>query len=206
MKNGKKLFAASLLAAAAILGLWWVNRDKMAAQGPSSYYEPPLTYSSFEEFHNSVGSLATPNSAAQEDSRLEKFHVDELTFYYKPCWLPQDAELDSIRLTDRYVALYYGTAPAVEETGEEERTSTVMFEWTRLAEGEALLRDQAERLGSEESGYSGVLHDVIRAENDRTELGRQYYWVRDGYFFTMYIPTGKPTHGLTFDVERVSLA
>jgi len=200
MKNGKRLCAASLLAAA-ILGLWWVNRGKMAAQGPSEYYEPPLTYSSFEEFREGV-----KNGAAQEDPRLEKFHVDELTFCYKPCWLPQDAELESIRLTDRYVALYYGTAPAVGVTGEEERTSTVMFEWTRLAEGEALLRDQAERLGSEESGYSGVLRDVIRAENDRTELGRQYYWVRDGYFFTMYIPTGKPTHGLTFDVERVSLA
>ena len=81
-----------------------------------------------------------------------------------------------------------------------------MFEWTRLDEGESLLKNQIDQLGLSELEETGVYYDSIKwFENPEKEIGRQYYWEHGGYLFSMYIPNSEVSDTLSFEVEQVSL-
>ena len=57
----------------------------------------------------------------------------------------------------------------------------------------------------------GILTDRIyfTASTDdevaKTEIGRDYFWQHDGYWFRMYAPSSVCADDLTFDVKQVSL-
>ncbi len=81
-----------------------------------------------------------------------------------------------------------------------------MFEWTRLDEGESLLKHQIDQFGLSELEETGVYYDSIKwFENPEEEIGRQYYWEHDGYLFSMYIPNSEVSGTLSFEVEQILL-
>ena len=172
----------------------------------------PEVYSSLEEFYAGV-EAARSGAPDGTGPRSDDNALSELSFYYGPAWLPDDALLYSVRVKERYVALYYkvgepaqsGDAPY----GIEELTSTAMFEWTRIPEGEQLLK--AQRQAEELTLLDGdaakpVYYSEVAWYEDPTNLiGRQYYWTEDGYLFSMYLPNSELNDSLTFGVEQVPL-
>lgn len=186
-----------------------LNADLLTPAEPEGY-EPPLEYSSFKEFYAAVRP-ASVYTMSQSDSRFEKYNISDLNFFFKPQDFPQDASIYSIRVTDRYVALYYklgalARADDVTPCGVDELTSTAMFEWTRLDEGKSLLKHQIDQFGLSELEETGVYYDSIKwFENPEEEIGRQYYWEHDRYLFSMYIPNSEVSGTLSFEVEQVLL-
>ena len=171
------------------------------SQVPSPNYAP-AEFSSFEELRTNVEkamaeAVSAEVSAAHSDGRVasqnDQHGVDELTELYYAAWVPSDAELEVIRVKESYVAYYYTVNWNEEEypQGRDELTSTFMFEWRRAVATESSFKTDIEQFGlSPLASEPGVYYcDIIWPGDDNAvALGRQFYWIEDGYRFSMYIP------------------
>jgi hypothetical protein len=156
----------------------------------------PLEFVSIQEFVEAVSAAKdeiTDDFDLNFAELIEMYNFADLTFYYEPSYLPETTQLDYVTVKDAYVALWYNLGLELPEVTDgrqraiNEGLNTVIFTWFRYADGNEFLRNSVERQELTRLGETDVYYNDNYFESE-TYLGRQYWWVQDGYMFRMYLP------------------
>lgn len=161
----------------------------------------PIEFSTFDELTESVNAVRRQEKTAfteHNSDLIKSYNLNRLTEYYipDPEALDVDLKLIRIKVKDRYVALEYKvdvplkTAPAAKDSDIDELLDTVTFEWTREEDGPELLKHTIEqqKLLPCKSGSAIYYSDIYRTAEPGTILGKEFFWVQDGFMFMMSIP------------------
>lgn len=161
----------------------------------------PIEFSSFDELAEGVKAVRRQDKTefTEHNSDLIKsYKLNRLTEYYipDPGGLGVDLKLIRIKVKDRYVALEYKvdvplkTATAARDSDMDELLDTVTFEWTREEDGPELLKHTIEQQKLLPCKFGSAIYysDIYRTAEPGTILGKQFFWVQDGFRFMMYVP------------------
>lgn len=161
----------------------------------------PIEFSTFDEFAEGVNAVRRQEKTAfteRNSDLIKSYNLNRLTEYYVPDpeGLDGDLKLDKIRVKDRYVALDYimdvplKTPQDAKDSGINELLGTVTFEWTREEGGPELLKHTIEqqKLLPYKADMNIYYSDIYWPDEPGTILGKQFFWVQDGFRFMMYVP------------------
>ena len=122
--------------------------------------------------------------------QIEDYNIAELSFYFTPMSLPANLNLESIRVKDKYVALYSeldmksqkSKSDSVKQTQINKILNTVIFEWSRYSDGQELFKNTIEQqeLKVLENNSDVYYSDVSWPDEPETILAKQYFWVQVG--------------------------
>lgn len=200
----KKALSIVLMLALLVVGLAGCTERSAAEQEPQPNFAP-LSYSTFEYFYQAVSDAqnsAGTMSVQTETAESGDIWLNDLTFFYQPAWIPRSAQLSSIRVRDRYVALYYTLDPSGDV---EDPKNVFMFEWVRSPQTEQsfegvigschLTPHESDLVPARQGLYSCPIYSI----------GYQYYWLQDGYQFSMYVPDRAVDSSISFAAVQTNI-
>lgn len=176
----------------------------------------PLEFTSVEEFQKSL--IAAKNDEKSEfftnySLQIQEYNFKELSCYYVPAFLPEAAKLTFIRVKDSYVSLYYTLniplkdVESARDSGMIELLNTIIFKWSRYENGKELLTNTIEQQQLKRFNDNSDIYysDVYYPADPGTLLGKQLFWLQDGYVFSLYLPLSEFSDDMVIQAKKVVL-
>jgi len=137
---------------------------------------------------------------------IDNWGLASMKYYYIPMWTPDGFELEYIAITRwamsvRFYSHDYDKNYDVVANFCPSRThahllnNSIVFEWSRLEQGDQLMRETIENAVSPGVYYKAVdgmrdmyYHDFAAYPFDGLYIRRNFVWLQDGYRFSLSIP------------------
>ena len=126
-----------------------------------------------------------------------RYFTDKLNYIYRPSWVPEQATLHKISVTDFSVAYWFilndmpdSKVSEYNDRSAEELVNIVIFEWPRYEDGMKTLEQDIGNMALCELPENKNVYycDIRHPSNDSVTLSRDFFWIQDGYAFHYNIP------------------